>query len=75
MEVVRTVKPLNMAWCLSCHRDPAPHIRPRDQVTNLDWQPPIAAGQTLAEAKRALGQQLMRDYHINPSTDCVTCHR
>ena len=75
MEVMHTVTPLNMAWCISCHRDPAPHIRPRDQVTNLNWKPPVAAGESLAEAKRKLGERLMRQYHINPNTDCVTCHR
>jgi len=23
---------LYMSWCLSCHRDPAPHLRPREEV-------------------------------------------
>ena len=34
MEVVRTVKPMNMAWCLECHRQPeavAAAARPSDQ--------------------------------------------
>src|SRR3954469_3651820 len=30
MEVVSMVQPLNMAWCLQCHRDPTSRIRPRD---------------------------------------------
>ncbi len=38
MDVVRQEKPLSMGWCLECHRDPAPHLRPKDQVTNMDWQ-------------------------------------
>ena len=29
---------LYMGWCLSCHRDPAPHLRPRDQVFNPHWK-------------------------------------
>ena len=37
MEVVETVKPLNMGWCLDCHRDPGPSLRPKDQVTNMQW--------------------------------------
>ncbi len=69
METVRTVAPLNMAWCLSCHRDPKPFLRPRDQVTNMDWTPPAGVAAT------ALGEQLREKYHVNPSTDCVTCHR
>jgi hypothetical protein len=70
MEVVRTVKPLNMAWCLECHRDPTPNLRPRDQVTNMDWSE--AGGE---KARVSLGKQLKHQYHISPNTDCVTCHR
>jgi len=75
MEQVSQVQPLNMAWCLQCHRDPTSHIRPKDQVTNLDWVPTLKEGQSIAEAKEELGKQLKEQYHINPSTDCVTCHR
>ena len=75
MEQVYQVQALNMAWCLQCHRDPVDKIRPRDQVTNLDWKPPVAEGQTLEQAKRALGEKLKEQYHINPSVDCITCHR
>ncbi len=70
METVRTVAPLNMAWCLKCHRDPAPFLRPREQVTNMDWTPPDEP-----RARAELGKKLMEDYHVHPSTDCVTCHR
>ena len=70
MQVVQTVQPLNMAWCLDCHRDPAPYLRPRDQVTNMDWTP--AAGEP---ARAELGRELQEKYHVNPNTDCVTCHR
>ena len=79
MDVVYQVKPLNMAWCLQCHRSPDAHIRPKDQVTNLDWVPPglpeNASESDIAAAKLALGKQLRDKYHINPSVDCVTCHR
>ena len=36
---VHQEKPLNMAFCLECHRDPAPNIRPVELVTKLDWVP------------------------------------
>jgi hypothetical protein len=75
MEQVYQFAPLNMGWCVQCHRDPDSHIRPKDEVTNLDWKPPVAPGQTLAEAKLELGRKLRAQYHINPSTDCITCHR
>ncbi len=67
MEVVQTVKPLNMGWCLDCHRDPAPFLRPKDEVTNMQWTPPAD--------RTALGQELKAIYHVNTNTDCVTCHR
>ena len=67
MEVVRQVEPLSMAWCLECHRNPAPHIRPKDQVTNLGWQSEIDP----VELSRAL----VKEYGIKPREDCSTCHR
>ena len=72
METVEIVKPLNMAWCLECHRDPRPFLRPRDQVTNMDWTP---LGADDPRVRADLGKRLMENYHVNPSTDCVTCHR
>ena len=44
MEVVQTVKPLNMGWCLDCHRDPELSLRPKDQVTNMQWTPTDRSG-------------------------------
>ncbi len=31
---------LQMEWCLECHRDPSQYVRPREEVFNLNWQPP-----------------------------------
>ena len=79
MDQVYQAQPLNMAWCLQCHRDPAAHVRPRDKVTLLDWLPDgvtrDSSASAIYQAKRALGEKLMEQYHINPNTDCVTCHR
>ena len=72
METVEIVKPLNMAWCLECHRDPRPFLRPRDKVTDMEWAP---LGADNRRARADLGKRLMEIYHVNPSTDCVTCHR
>lgn len=67
MEVVTQEQPLSMGWCLECHRDPAPRLREPALVTKLDWQP--------SEDRRALGERLMKENNIQPSTDCSTCHR
>jgi hypothetical protein len=62
------VETLSMGWCLNCHRSPAEHLRPLDQVTSMDWQPP--PGQ-----RAALGAALARKYGVRSLTDCTTCHR
>jgi menaquinone reductase, multiheme cytochrome c subunit len=67
MEQVHQVETLSMGWCLECHRDPAPHLRPAESVTDMNWLPDDDA--------RALGQRLMKQEAISPSTDCSTCHR
>lgn len=67
MAEVRQAQPLNMAFCLECHRDPASRIRPREFVTKLDWQP----GRDPAE----LGREIVRANRIAPPVNCSGCHR
>jgi len=67
MEKVYQVKRLSMGWCLECHRKPAPHLRPPELVTRLDWVPD--------EDAAVVGQRVGQRLKINPSTDCSTCHR
>lgn len=37
MPVVAQAKSLSMGWCLKCHRNPNPNLRPANQVTNMKW--------------------------------------
>lgn len=67
MEQVYQVKRLSMGWCLECHRDPAPNLRPPELVTRLDWVPP--------EDAAVVGRRVQQRFKIDPSTDCSTCHR
>lgn len=67
MVEVRQVEPLNMAWCLACHRDPAPNIRPANLVTKLDWKP--------EGDPRKLGEELIAAKNIHPPMNCSGCHR
>lgn len=69
MEVVYQAAPLSMGWCLDCHRNPDAHLRPPDQVTNMEWRPPGG------ESRAAYGTRLRAERNINPPTDCSTCHR
>ncbi len=67
MIVVRQVEPLTMAWCLDCHRDPAPRLRPPERVTEMNWHPdrdPVEIGRQIVAANR-----------IAPPVNCSGCHR
>ncbi|WP_182830390.1 cytochrome c3 family protein [Tautonia rosea] len=28
---------MSMGWCLECHRNPEKHLRPREEIYNLEW--------------------------------------
>jgi hypothetical protein len=62
MEVVRIDQPISMGWCLECHRDPTPNLRPKDQITNLTWTPDQAPPKW-APPK------------VDPPQNCSGCHR
>ncbi len=61
---------LLMEWCLECHRNPEQNVRPREEVFNMDWQPP--ADQADA-GKKLVDQYRVRDEKV--LTSCSTCHR
>ena len=69
MPLMRQAAPLTMGWCLSCHRDPAPNLRPQDAIFDPWWQPP--------PDQDARGKELLKQYHIDVDhlTDCSVCHR
>jgi len=58
---------LHMEWCLECHRAPEKYVRPRDEVFSMHWQP--------AGEDADFRAKLIEEYHVDPSTDCSTCHR
>jgi hypothetical protein len=68
MQRVYKAEPLTMEWCLSCHREPEQYIRPREEVFNMEWQPPDQS---------ALGRRLVLEYQIDSKrlTNCYICHR
>jgi hypothetical protein len=70
MPAVYQENTLQMEWCLSCHRDPAQHIRPKSEIYNMDWD----GGSLNAEQR----QELKTQYRIRNEqmlTSCSTCHR
>lgn len=69
MAAVEQVQPLNMGWCLECHRAPEKNLRPPDQITSMRWQPPKGR-----EAE-ALARSLAELYGVKTRVSCTTCHR
>jgi len=59
---------LNMEWCLECHRAPENHIRPKEEVFNMNWTPPTNQDE--------LGRRLVKQYDVQTAqlTDCSICH-
>jgi hypothetical protein len=67
MPLMSKANTLYMSWCLSCHRDPARFVRPREEVFTMGYHP--------SQNQRVLGAALMKNYHIRKLQDCYTCHR
>lgn len=42
MVVVKQVQPLSMSWCIECHSDPAPNLRPVAAITTMGWNGDLA---------------------------------
>ncbi|HEY4015161.1 MAG TPA: cytochrome c3 family protein [Polyangiaceae bacterium] len=65
MAAVRAGAPLTMKWCLDCHRDPTPRLRPASAVTDMEWKAPPGWTPDL----------LPNHGHVEPPVDCAGCHR
>jgi hypothetical protein len=67
MPLMWSVSPLQMEWCLDCHRQPEKYVRPREAVFDMSWTPP--------PDQLARGTELVRKYQIRKLDSCSTCHR
>jgi hypothetical protein len=73
MPLLAAARPFQMGWCLDCHRNPAPQLRPPNQVTRMDWsgwQPDPSSQKQLEQATDEA-----RSQHPQTLTECHTCHR
>lgn len=85
MEIVRQSQPLSMGWCLECHGDPGPNLRPVDAVTTMGWKGDEAWSAKAKEIAKTLNPpgSLTRAKQVdaagNPitvaSAGCTGCHR
>lgn len=67
MEEVTQAEPLSMGWCLDCHRNPAPNLRPANKITDMKWTAPEGHEEKMIA--------LVKEKNIDPPTDCSGCHR
>jgi hypothetical protein len=69
MPLTRAAHPMQMEWCLGCHRDPTPNLVPPADVFDPKADP--------AREAAALHAVLMKDGNIDPArlVDCYVCHR
>ena len=74
MDEVAQAKPLHMAFCLDCHRNPAMAIRPVDKVTDLGWKwDPDPEKNALKQ--KEFGEKRVHDWKIQSLENCSACHR
>ncbi|HVH72903.1 MAG TPA: cytochrome c3 family protein [Candidatus Dormibacteraeota bacterium] len=70
MPLVFQANTLLMQWCLDCHRNPAPNLRPMDKVFAMDWTP--------GPDQEELGKKFATERNLRTAaelTSCSTCHR
>jgi hypothetical protein len=77
MPEVRQEAPLTMGWCLDCHRDPQPNLRPHQYITSMIEKAPgqgtLPATHSESGLPTAQSPTAMNDVHTR--TSCSTCHR
>jgi hypothetical protein len=80
MPLTWQAQPLTMEWCVACHRDPGPRLRPESEVYSTLWKasgvPDPLTGATLQPRDEA--DRLVEKYHVRDAralTSCSVCHR
>lgn len=68
MALTYKAKSLTMQFCLDCHRNPGPSLRPRAGIYETDWR---------RSADTPDAAALLAMYHVpdRDLTDCSLCHR
>jgi hypothetical protein len=68
MPLTWKAKTLTMQFCLDCHRNPGPNLRPKDAIFDTSWR---------RTPETAMPETLVAQYHIGGRdlTECSICHR
>jgi GTP cyclohydrolase III len=70
MAEARQAMPMTMGWCVSCHRNPTPYLRPAAEITTMGWD-----AQHDASTPDSLHERLAHENSVRRLTSCTTCHR
>ena len=73
MPIAYQAAPLQMEWCLECHRAPERFVRPRERVFDMEYRPENKSAAELAEGFKLKAEYRIQGRHILES--CSTCHR
>ena len=60
---------LEMTFCIDCHANPGPRLRPKSEIYNMSWH---------RDASTPSPAALMAEYNVRAGgilLDCSTCHR
>ena len=68
MPLTDKAETLTMQFCLNCHRNPGPQLRPENAIYNTKWVRPADMPSPAA---------MLDHYHVpnRTLTDCSICHR
>jgi hypothetical protein len=83
MQVVFHAESLSMGFCLECHRAPENHLRPLEEVFNLDYDAEdyLAQNEIFGPdgerimTQKEFGSLLKEQWNIKPKESCTSCHR
>jgi len=71
MPAVYQENTLQMEWCVACHRDPAPNIRPKAEIFNTSWNKDDITDEQQKEVDESIKKLRSKEM----LTSCSTCHR
>jgi len=75
MAAVYKFPPMNMGWCLDCHRNPTPNLRPREFITSMTWEPKDTKSDVTPSTAESVGAAVAKQNNVHTRESCSTCHR
>ncbi len=71
MPLVSRARSLTMQWCLECHGEPVPHLRPAEFIFDPKPLEELMPEADVADAR----ERVAAKNHVESKRNCYTCHR